>query len=253
MGIRFFPHTMERIPKELCSRLAVAKSVAVLTGAGISAESGVPTFREAQTGLWARWHPEDLATPQAFQRNPRLVWDWYRWRRQLVIDVEPNSGHLALVQLERRVSKFHLATQNVDGLHRRAGSRNLSELHGNLFRDLCAYEGTDVDLPEGLAEVLPRCPRCGGPVRPGVVWFGEPLPEAELMASESAAGGCDIYLVVGTSGLVRPASGLPLLALRSGAFVVEINPETTPLTDSVHCTIRAAADAVLVSLLESLA
>jgi len=243
---------MVGVPEEIGSRLAKAESVAVLTGAGISAESGVPTFREAQTGLWARWHPEDLATPQAFQRNPRLVWDWYRWRRQLVREVEPNSGHLALVELERRVPKFHLSTQNVDGLHRRAGSRNLSELHGNLFRDVCAYEGTDVDLPAVQDELPPRCPRCGGPVRPGVVWFGEPLPEEELLEAESAAAGCDIYLVVGTSGLVQPAAGLPFAARRSGAFVVEINPETTPLTESVHCSIRGLAGAVLVSLLERL-
>jgi NAD-dependent deacetylase len=243
---------MEGIPKEIGRRLTGAKSVAVLTGAGLSAESGVPTFREAQSGLWARWHPEDLATPEAFQRNPRLVWDWYRWRRQLVREVEPNSGHLALVELERRVSAFHLATQNVDGLHRRAGSRSLSELHGNLFRDLCAYEGTDVDLPDGEEEQPPRCPRCGGPVRPGVVWFGEPLPEAELLAARSAANACDIYLVVGTSGLVQPAAGLPLEARRSGAFVVEINPEATPLTESAHCWIRDGAGAVLVALLESM-
>lgn len=243
---------MEGIPEELGSRLAKAESVAVLTGAGISAESGVPTFREAQTGLWARWHPEDLATPQAFQRNPRLVWDWYRWRRQLVRDVEPNSGHLALVELERRVSDFHLSTQNVDGLHRRAGSRNLSELHGNLFRDVCAYEGIDVDLPAADDELPPRCPRCGGPVRPGVVWFGEPLPRAELLEAESAAAGCDVYLLVGTSGLVQPAAGLPLSARRAGAYVVEINPETTALTESVHCSIRGLAGDVLVSLLERL-
>lgn len=244
---------MSGVQEEIGVRLAKAESVAVLTGAGISTESGVPTFREAQTGLWARWHPEDLATPQAFQRNPRLVWDWYRWRRQLVRDVEPNSGHLALVELERRVSKFHLSTQNVDGLHRRAGSRNLSELHGNLFRDVCAYEGSDVDLPEMEDELPPRCPRCGGPVRPGVVWFGEPLPQAEWRESESAATGCDVYLVVGTSGLVQPAAGLPLAARRSGAFVIEINPEPTPLSESVHGSIRGPAGAVLVSLLESMA
>jgi NAD-dependent deacetylase len=244
---------MVGVPEEIGSRLAKAESVAVLTGAGISAESGVPTFREAQTGLWARWHPEDLATPQAFQRNPRLVWDWYRWRRQLVREVEPNSGHLALVELERRVPKFHLSTQNVDGLHRRAGSRNLSELHGNLFRDVCAYEGIDVDPPGVEEEIPPRCPRCGGPVRPGVVWFGESLPQAEWRESESVAAGCDVYLVVGTSGLVQPAAGLPFAARRAGAFVVEINPEPTPISESVHCSIRGGAGAVLVSLLESMA
>lgn len=243
---------MDRIPQELRSRWASAGSVAVLTGEGISAESGAPGFRDAQAGLWARWSPEDLATPQAFQRNPRLVWDWYRWRRELVRDAEPGAGHLALARLERRVPRFHLSTQNVDGLHQRAGSRNPVELHGNLFRDLCAYEGTEVELPAVVVESPPRCPRCGGPVRPGVVWFGEPLPRREMQEAETAAAGCDVYLVVGTSGLVHPACGLPDAARRAGAFVVEINPEPTPLTDSVHLFLRGPAGAALVSLLEAL-
>ena len=243
---------MDRIPEEFRSRWASARSVAVLTGAGISAESGVPTFRDAQTGLWARWRPEDLATPHAFQRNPRLVWDWYRWRRELVRDIEPGTGHLALAQLERRISRFHLATQNVDGLHQRAGSKNPVELHGNLFRDLCAYEGTAVELPAGADEAPPRCPRCGGPVRPGVVWFGEPLPLRAMHEAESAASGCDIYLVIGTSGMVHPAADLPSMARRAGAFVVEINPEPTPITDFVHLSLRARAGDVLATLLEAL-
>ena len=243
---------MDPIPQELLSRLAKAGSVAVLTGAGISAESGVPTFRDAQTGLWARWSPEDLATPQAFQRNPRLVWDWYRWRRELVREAEPGAGHLALAQLERRFPRFHLATQNVDGLHRRAGSSSCLELHGNLFRDLCAYEGTEVDLPLDDDPSPPRCPRCGGPVRPGVVWFGEPLPEAEMREAEAAARDCDIYLVVGTSGLVHPAADLPVVARRAGAFVAEINPEPTSLTDFVHLSLRGRAGSTLASLLEAL-
>jgi NAD-dependent deacetylase len=223
-----------------------------MTGAGISAESGVPTFRDAQTGLWARWSAEDLATPQAFQRNPRLVWDWYRWRRELVRDAEPGAGHLALAELERRLPRFHLATQNVDGLHQRAGSRHPCELHGNLFRDLCAYEGTPVELPALDDEAPPRCPRCGGPVRPGVVWFGEPLPEPAMREAEAAAGNCDVYLVVGTSGMVHPAVELPAAARRAGAFVVEINPEPTPLTDFVHISLRGRAGDVLTTLLEAL-
>ena len=243
---------MDLIPEELRERMAKARSVAVLTGAGISAESGVPTFRDAQAGLWARWRPEDLATPQAFHRNPRLVWDWYRWRRELVRDTDPSSGHVALARLERRISRFHLTTQNVDGLHQRAGSLDPVELHGNLFRDLCAYEGTEVEIPAGTDEAPPHCPRCGGPVRPGVVWFGEALPASALLEAEAAAGDCDVYLVVGTSGLVHPAAELPSAARRAGAFVVEINTESTPLTEFVHISLRGRAGAVLTSLLESL-
>jgi NAD-dependent deacetylase len=243
---------MVLIPDELRSRWVSANSVAVLTGAGISAEVGVPTFRDAQTGLWARWRPEDLATPQAFQRNPRLVWDWYLWRRELVRDAEPGAGHIALAEMERRIPRFHLSTQNVDGLHRRAGSRNVSELHGNLFRDLCAYEGTEVEPPVRSDEAPPRCPRCGGPVRPGVVWFGEPLPASSMREAQEAALGSDIYLVVGTSGLVHPAAELPGVARRAGAFVVEINPESTPLTDSVDLSLRGRAGDALSSLLECL-
>lgn len=237
--------------EQVLSRLARAQRVAVLTGAGISAESGVPTFRDAQTGLWARWRPEDLATPQAFQRNPRLVWEWYRWRRALIQDAEPNAGHLALVEMARRIPHFHLATQNVDGLHRKAGSKQVAELHGNLFLDLCQREGAAVEDPPSGDDGLPVCPRCGGPVRPGVVWFGEALPEIPFREALEAGQECDVYLVVGTSGLVHPAAGLPLAAGRAGAFVVEVNPEPTTLTESVDLSVRAAAGSVLPALLEA--
>lgn len=229
--------------------MAKTGSVAVLTGREISVESEASASRDVQTGLWARWRPEDLATPQAFRRNPRLVWDWYRWRRELARDAQPGAEHLALAELERRFSRFHLATQSVDGLHRRAGSRNLSELRGNLFQDLCAYEGTEVEPTGDAGELPPRCPRCGGPVRPGVVWFGEQPLESAMREAKAAAENCDIYLVVGTSGMAPPEAGLPAAARRAGAFVVEIDPGPAPSTDSAHLSLRGGAGAVLASLL----
>ena len=242
----------QRDLEELAAHVARAGRLAVLTGAGISAESGIPTFRDAQTGLWARWRPEDLATPQAFHGNPRLVWEWYRWRRALIEGVEPNAGHLALAEMERHCGNFHLATQNVDGLHLKAGSRRVAELHGNLFSDRCLQEDRLLDRVEEGADGLPVCPHCGGPARPGVVWFGEPLPAEPFRSATDAATECDVYLVVGTSGLVHPAAGLPALALRSGAFVAEVNPEPTPLTESVHLSLRARAGTLLPALLEAM-
>ena len=165
------------LPK-LIETLRSARYVVVLTGAGVSAESNIPTFREAQTGLWSKYSPEELATPQAFQRNPKLVWEWYAWRRELVAQATPNPGHLALAELEQRVPKFSLITQNVDGLHRRTGSRNVIELHGNINRTKCFDEGDIIDSWPPTAELPPRCPRCGGYLRPDVVWFGETLPLA---------------------------------------------------------------------------
>ena len=166
------------IPAELLQRLAAAKSVTVLTGAGVSAESGVPTFRDAQTGLWAKFSPEELATPRAFRRNPRLVWEWYEWRRKLVAGAKPNPAHLALAEMENLFLRFHLITQNVDGLHQRAGSRNVIELHGNITRTKCSEEGTIVSSWKDTGDVPPKCPACGGLLRPDVVWFEEPMPEA---------------------------------------------------------------------------
>ena len=210
-------------PEAVVRSLRAACRVAVLTGAGISAESGIPTFRDALTGLWARFRPEDLATPEAFARDPELVWRWYRERRQRLRTVEPNPGQRALVALEARVPGFTLITQNVDGLHARAGSRDVIELHGNIGRVRCFAEDTPVaDWPD--TEDVPACPRCGGPLRPDVVWFGEMLPEAALDRARTAARTCDLFLSVGTSNLVEPAASLPWLARESGATVLVINP-----------------------------
>jgi NAD-dependent deacetylase len=242
---------MLELPHMVFERFRRARSVAVLTGAGISAESGVPTFRDVQTGHWARYSPEDLATPQAFSRHPRMVWEWYQWRRQLVREALPNSGHLAIAAMERCIPAFRVLTQNVDGLHQRAGSTGVVELHGNLFVDRCFREGIVLDCVIEAGDPPPRCPFCGGPVRPGVVWFGEALSPQALEDAEAACRNLDVMLVAGTSGLVHPAAGLPLLARASGAFVIEINPDPTPLSEWADAILREPAGPALVALLEA--
>lgn len=242
---------MLELPQMVLERFRRARSVAVLTGAGISAESGVPTFRDAQTGLWARYSPEDLATSQAFSRNPRMVWEWYQWRRQLVLEAAPNSGHLAIAAMERCIPGFRVVTQNVDGLHQRAGSTQVVELHGNLFVDRCFREGMVLDRVIATAEPPPRCPFCGGPVRPGVVWFGEALSPRVVQEAETVCRGVDVLIVAGTSGMVYPAAGLPARAKESGAFVIEINPEPTVLSELADTSLREMAGPALVALLET--
>ncbi|MCS6862825.1 MAG: NAD-dependent deacylase [Abditibacteriales bacterium] len=238
------------IPLELTASLRAARHVVALTGSGISAESGVPTFRDAQTGLWAQYRPEDLATPEAFRRNPQLVWEWYAWRRQLVAEAQPNPGHLALVELERRVPQFTLITQNVDGLHQRAGSRNVIELHGNIARTKCFNEDLIVESWTQTGDLPPCCPRCGGPLRPDVVWFSEPLPPHALQAAWQAAASCDLFFSIGTSSLVEPAASLPYVALRNRATVVEVNTHPTPLTPYAAFSLRGAAGLILPALVE---
>jgi NAD-dependent deacetylase len=240
------------IPLELLQRFAAAKNVAVLTGAGVSAESGVPTFRDAQTGLWAKFRPEELATPRAFRRNPRLVWEWYQWRRKLVAGAKPNPAHLALAGMEMLFARFHLITQNVDGLHQRAGSRHVIELHGNITRTKCLDEGTVVSSWKETGDVPPKCPACGGLLRPDVVWFDEPMPVAEMEEAAAASASCDIFLSIGTSTVVYPAAALPLEALRGGATVVEINPQPTPLTAQAHFALAGAAGVVLPEVMKAL-
>jgi NAD-dependent deacetylase len=228
--------------------LAGARCVAILTGAGISAESGVPTFRDAQTGLWARFDPLQLATPTAFANHPKLVWDWYAWRRELVGKVEPNPAHDALVDLERRVPDCLVITQNVDGLHRRAGSRRVIELHGDIGRVKCSREGTVVERWECVGDEVPRCAACGALLRPDVVWFEEMLPPTALAAAEAVARRCDLMLVVGTSAEVYPAAALPSIARTSGALVIEINPNATALSARADYALRGPAGNVLPEL-----
>jgi NAD-dependent deacetylase len=227
-----------------------ARSVTVLTGAGVSAESGVPTFR-GPGGLWNNHRPEDLATPQAFARDPQLSWQWYDWRRQRVAAVQPNPGHHALAELEGRGQEFALITQNVDGLHRAAGSRNVIELHGSIWRLRCTEckreeENRTVPLPA----LPPRC-ACGGLQRPAVVWFGEALPAAAIERAARAAKRCDVFLVCGTSAVVYPAAALPQRALAAGAKVVEINLEATPFSDAAHVSLRGKSGEILPRLVRA--
>jgi NAD-dependent deacetylase len=217
-------------PPEIIETLKTSQRVAVLTGSGISAESGVPTFREAQTGLWSRFDPTELATPEAFKADPKLVWEWYTWRRQLISQAKPNPGHHALVEMEDFYPDFTLITQNVDGLHRLAGSRSIIELHGDISRTRCSQDNVQISEQAESNEFPPRCPHCGSLLRPDVVWFGESLPSEALEAAVFAVNSCQIFLSVGTSTLVEPAASLPFLALRNGATVIEINPQETPLT-----------------------
>jgi NAD-dependent deacetylase len=218
----------------------------VLTGAGISAESGVPTFR-GKDGLWHNYRAEDLATPQAFERDPQLVWEWYDWRRGLIAACQPNAAHHTLVEMESHFDEFLLITQNVDGLHRLAGSQNIVELHGNIWGMRCtrACRAPWQDRRIPLTPIPPRCPSCGTLARPDVVWFGESLPGAVLDAAFTAAQRCQVMLVIGTSAMVQPAASLPLVALQQGAYVVEINPQATPLSQSVQESIRMAAAVAL--------
>jgi len=219
------------------------RKVVAFTGAGVSAESGIPTFRSAG-GLWRNFRAEDLATPEAFARDPELVWEWYEWRRQLIRDAEPNAAHLALAKLDDAL----VVTQNVDGLHLRAGSRDVVELHGNIFRVRCTREGTTSDAPGELTEMPPRC-ACGAMLRPDVVWFGELLPDDAVARATQAMREADLVLVIGTSGVVYPAAGL--VALCRGA-TVEINPQASALASGCTYTIEETAAVAVPPLVDAI-
>ena len=225
--------------------LRTARHVCVLTGAGISAESGVPTFREAQTGLWEQFRPEDLATPEAFERDPGRVWAWYEHRRELVRSAAPNDGHVALVRLAQRLPRLTLVTQNVDGLHERAGSTGVVEYHGNLLRDRCPTDGVVASQAPVSITGLPECARCGGLLRPDVVWFGEAISRAALLMADAAAMDCDVFMSIGTSALVSPAAGLSERALRAGARIIELNIESTDLTPFADVVLRGRSGQLL--------
>lgn len=236
-------------PSRIRDILRARGAVVVVTGAGVSAASGVPTFRGAD-GLWRNFRAEELATPAAFARDPRLVWEWYDWRRQLIAGCRPNAAHDALARLERSYGgDFLLVTQNVDGLHRQAGSRKLVEVHGDIWRLRCQDCGAErEDRRTPLPALPPRCPACGGLERPGVVWFGEPLPEEALERAFEGAARCELMLVVGTSAVVYPVAHLPAAAKEAGAYVVEVNPAPTPLTALADESIREDAAAALPAL-----
>jgi len=224
-----------------------ATAVAVLTGAGISAESGVPTFRGAD-GLWKDHTPEELATPEAFAQDPKLVWEWYNWRRELISKAKPNPAHKALVQLEIHKPRFTLITQNVDGLHDLAGSGKILKLHGDIWRLRCTVCGANFpNRRTPLPKIPPHC-ACGGLARPGVVWFGEALPEGMMKEAEHAAAEAHVFLVIGTSAAVYPAASLIPYAKQAGAKVIEVNLKETPFSSLVDCALRGPAGELLPKL-----
>ncbi len=234
---------LEEVRERLCS----ARRVVVLTGAGISAESGVPTFRGSD-GLWKSYNATELATPEAFSRNPKLVWEFYLWRRKLIASCNPNPAHYALVTLEERTPEFTLITQNVDGLHTKAGSRNVIEIHGNLWRTVCVECGNRLLDTRTEMEIPPRCEQCGGMLRPDVVWFGEPLDPLLMSRSIDALEKAEILLIIGTSGMVQPVASFGSIAKAGGAYVVEINLEKTPQSHLYSAVILGKAGEVLPEL-----
>ena len=247
---------MPEFSDTLVDRLARAEHVVVLTGAGISAESGIPTFRDPG-GLWEKFEPQELANVEAFLDNPELVQGWYRHRRQVVEDAEPNAGHRALADLEAHGSDVAVVTQNVDDLHHRAGSSTVIELHGNITHNYCmdceraaAPDTVDAAIQEGTPA---RCPECGGLIRPDVVWFGEMLPPDAMERADAATHRADVFLSVGTSAVVYPAARLPMAAQEQDAYVAEINPDTTGVTDDVDESIRGPAGEVLPDLVDAVA
>jgi len=219
-----------------------ARRIAVLTGAGISAESGIPTFR-GKNGLWRNFSATDLATPEAFANDPKIVWEWYSWRRDIISKAQPNAAHIALSKIENIVDDFLLITQNVDGLHQRAGSKRIIELHGNIWRVRCTA-GCGTYVLDEIHELPPKC-KCGALVRPDVVWFGESLERRTLLEAYDAARDCDLFLSIGTSSAVHPAAELPYIAKDGGAFVVEINPDTTPMSSIADLVISSKAGVAL--------
>lgn len=228
--------------------LKQAGSVAVLTGAGVSAESGIPTFR-GKEGLWRKYRPEELATPQAFRRDPHLVWEWYNWRRSCIAKAHPNPGHYALADLEQRVPNFALISQNVDDLHEQAGSRRVLKLHGDIWQVRCVECGRQhIDPRPCLPELPPRC-HCGGLLRPGVVWFGEDLAHDVWQCALEAARTAELFLVIGTSAVVYPAASLVRIAKRAGARVVEMNITETVITNEIDAFVPGPCGEVLPKLI----
>jgi NAD-dependent deacetylase len=235
-------------PPELISFLRASSHITVLTGAGVSQESGLRTFRNAQVGLWAQYRPEDLATPEAFLANPKLVWDWYKLRRERADSVEPNPGHYALAELAGLIPRLSLLTQNVDGLHTRAGNAGVIELHGSIRKVRCFDCGIYAESWLDDSQNVPKCPHCGGFLRPDVVWFGESLPRPALEAAVEASRTCQAFFSIGTSGLVQPAASLAHAARNRGAVIIEINLEPTPLTPKCDYAFHGKSGEILPEL-----
>ncbi|MBI4534793.1 MAG: NAD-dependent deacylase [Ignavibacteriae bacterium] len=247
-----------KFSNRLMERLIEARRIVALTGAGVSAESGVPTFR-GNDGIWSRFKPEELATVDAFMKNPQLVWEWYAHRKKIIASIQPNAGHVALARMEEMFEQFVLVTQNIDNLHRRAGSKTVLELHGNIERNYCMKCGSIFANDEVTIQAgAPRCEKkyeglsCDGLVRPDVAWFGELIPEDQWKQSARAAESADVFLSIGTSGVVYPAASLPLIAKRSGAYLVEVNTERTALSDLADEFLEGASGVVLPALCDRL-
>ncbi len=241
-----------RFPPRLTEALRSARHTVILTGSGVSAESGVWTFRDALTGLWSRYRPEELATAEAFERDPALVWQWYQWRREQLAPARPNPGHLAIAALERLTLRLTLITQNIDGLHQQAGSRDVLEFHGNIHRNRCSVDQQVIDVDVRGTTKPPRCPQCGARLRPDVVWFGESIAHRTLVVANTAAANCDLFLSVGTSAVVQSAASLAHTASSAGALVAEINIQDTVLSPSVDISLRGPAGTLLPALVATL-
>lgn len=237
--------------REARTLLKKAEKICALTGAGISAESGIPTFR-GKDGLWNKYDPTELATPQAFARDPKLVWEWYNWRREIIAKAQPNPGHISLARLEEKYKEdFVVITQNVDGLHRKAGNKNVLEIHGNIWKvkcTSCSFEDFDYRVP--LPEIPPKCPHCGAFLRPGVVWFGEMLPVDVMDKVEEWLRKCDLMMVIGTSGVVQPAASFAFIAKQYDATVIEVNIQATPITEIADISISGKAGEILPQLIQ---
>ncbi len=259
------PHLMlesdMKLPEEIINRLQNAERVVVFTGAGVSAESGIPTFRDALTGLWENFDAEELASARGFKSDPALVWGWYEWRRMIVMRAQPNPAHLAIAKLASLVPQLTLVTQNVDDLHERAGCLDVHHLHGRINKPFCFACRRPYEYPPGMPDEPdggrrldpPRCSHCNGKIRPGVVWFGENLPDAEWKNAINETRSCDVFLCVGTSLLVQPAAQLPYLASKHGALSIQINPNPTPLNVKGGIDLNGAAGDVLPWLVELMA
>ncbi|PHQ80440.1 MAG: NAD-dependent protein deacylase [Phycisphaera sp.] len=249
-------HDQSESIQKAAKLLAEASAVVVLTGAGVSAESGISTFRDKDTGLWAKYDPMELAHIEAFHRDPELVTRWYHWRFTKCKDCLPNAGHKALVKLQKQIesrgSSFSLLTQNVDGLHQRAGSTNVSEIHGSILTWRCTETGTNYELDDIDFSSFPPLSNAGALLRPNVIWFGENLPEKELERAFTDSSGCDVFMSVGTSSLVQPAASLIELAKSNGASTIEVNLEATPISESVEVALFGKAGAVLPQLIDTL-
>ncbi len=243
-----------RMVREIAAHLGAQATITVLSGSGMSAESGIPTFRDAQTGIWSKFRPEELATPEAFARNPEKVWNWYQHRRKGVMTAQPHAGHRALVSMEAMVESLVIITQNVDGLHQRSGSGRVLELHGNILRSVCSESRRAIDAAwiASSDEQPPPSPHASGAyARPDVVWLGEALPGPVMDEAIAALESSSVCIAVGTSGLVQPAASLPLLARQAGALLVEINPQPTPLSSKADYCLRQPAGTALAALVSA--